>query len=80
VPQFATPIVEARFRPCLVISPLKVLPLGSELIIADALHPVRQFATPIVKAKKKTGKQEMPFFTLQEYSEWRETVHAPPPL
>ncbi|KAJ1496185.1 DNA topoisomerase, partial [Baffinella frigidus] len=34
---------------------------------------LQEFATPIVKAKKKTGKQEMPFFTLQEYSEWRET-------
>ena len=40
-------------------------------------HPgfLQEFATPIVKAKKKgASKQEVPFFTLQEYSEWRETV------
>jgi DNA topoisomerase-2 len=37
-------------------------------------HPgfLQEFATPIVKAKKKNGKSEMPFFTLQEYEDWRQ--------
>jgi len=41
-------------------------------------HPsfLQEFATPIVKAKKKNGKGEMPFFTLQEYEEWREQRNA----
>jgi hypothetical protein len=46
----------------------------------------QEFATPIVKAKKKSGnkKQEVPFFTLQEYEEWRQQVpfhslYSPPP-
>jgi DNA topoisomerase-2 len=36
-------------------------------------HPgfLQEFATPIVKAKKKSGKSEISFFTLQEYEEWR---------
>ncbi|EKX38687.1 hypothetical protein GUITHDRAFT_158481 [Guillardia theta CCMP2712] len=40
-------------------------------------HPgfLQEFATPIVKAKKKGGgKNEIAFFTLQEYEEWREQV------
>lgn len=32
----------------------------------------QEFATPIVKAKKKNGKAEQSFFTLQEYENWRE--------
>lgn len=35
---------------------------------------LKEFATPIVKAKKKAGKQEIAFFTLQEYEEWREAT------
>eukprot|EP00960_Hanusia_phi_P003893 114767-Hanusia_phi.AAC.1 len=36
---------------------------------------LQEFATPIVKAKKKSGgKNEIAFFTLQEYEEWREQV------
>ena len=39
-------------------------------------HPgfLQEFATPIVKARKKNGKTEIPFFTLQEYEEWRQEV------
>ena len=33
---------------------------------------LQEFATPIVKAKKKNGKAEQAFFTLQEYENWRE--------
>ena len=32
---------------------------------------LQEFATPIVKAKKKSGKQVVSFFTLQQYEEWR---------
>ncbi len=44
--------------------------------LTHVLANTQEFATPIVKAKKKSGnkKQEVPFFTLQEYEEWRQQV------
>jgi DNA gyrase/topoisomerase IV subunit B len=46
---------------------------GNAIFTDHALRTILQeFATPIVKAKKKSGKAEQAFFTLQEYENWRE--------
>ena len=66
-------VTYSRMYPCMCMNVYTYTYIHTH---SHVIANTQEFATPIVKAKKKNGnkKQEVPFFTLQEYEEWRQQV------